>query len=109
MNKRVEKKVKKDQRQDIHKILDQVLDINGLGARKRSLTGELPTAFFTFSGHVAEVEVSIHGRGWDHGHHGREFQAYTDDPDSLEQMLEEIKRYVSKKAETPAGGAARES
>lgn len=67
MNKRAKKKAEKRIRGDIHKVLDIVLDINGLEERSRELTGTLPTAFFDFSGHISEVGISIYKDGWDEG------------------------------------------
>lgn len=67
MNRRIKKKIERRQRQTIHQMLDLVLDINGLGSRIQEVTGNAPTAFFDFSGHVARVEVTIHKHGWDTG------------------------------------------
>lgn len=55
-------------RAGLHKLLDLVLDINGVGRRDRETTGELPTAFFDFSGHTAAVHIRVHSRGWSSGH-----------------------------------------
>lgn len=52
------------QREKIHKILDIVLDGNGVGRRKCEITEDLPTLFFEFSGHVAWVEVRLYRDGW---------------------------------------------
>jgi hypothetical protein len=54
-------------REQIHELLDLVLDINGLESRTRETTGSKPTAFFEFSGHTAEVSVDVHTSGWDAG------------------------------------------
>lgn len=51
-------------RAEVHRVLDLVLDINGLGRRQEKLTGNLPTAFFKFSGHVANVSVEVCEKGW---------------------------------------------
>lgn len=67
MNKRLQKKTEKRRRQEIHKVLDLVLDINGLDRRDQEFTGNLPTAFFSFSGHVATTYVDIHPQGWRRG------------------------------------------
>ena len=64
MNKRAKKKAEKRIRGDIHKALDIVLDINGLDCRTHGLTGNLPTAFFYFSGHTAGIYADIHKDGW---------------------------------------------
>lgn len=65
MNKRLRKKNEKRVRKEIHKVLDLVLDINGVHRRKTELTGDLPTAFFEFNGHTASVGFSIYKDGWD--------------------------------------------
>lgn len=51
-------------RRDLHKLFDLVLDINGIDCRKREITGNLPTAFFSFSGHTGSAEIQIHDQGW---------------------------------------------
>lgn len=55
------------QREQIHRLLDVVLDCNGLDERKQSITGNLPTMFFSFSGHVAAVMIELHKNGWKEG------------------------------------------
>lgn len=67
MNKRGKKKAEKKKRAAVHKILDAVLDLNGLGCRSVDKTGNLPTAFFDFSGHVALLKVYVYRDGWDFG------------------------------------------
>lgn len=64
MNKRAKKKAEKLTRAKIHKTLDYVLDINGLKERKQEITGHLPTAFFSFDGHVAGVGYVVYKTGW---------------------------------------------
>lgn len=46
------------QREQLHEILDLVLDINDM---------ESPTAFFNFSGHVNGVDAQIYADGWKDG------------------------------------------
>ena len=48
MKKRLEKKVEKQKREQIHRLLDLALDINGLEHRSQTITGNLPTVFFEF-------------------------------------------------------------
>ena len=54
----------KKKREQFHRVLDLVLDINGFEARKQNETGCKPTVFFEYSGHIAEVKVDVHSRGW---------------------------------------------
>lgn len=64
MNRRTKKKAEKRMRAKVHKVVDLVLDINGLCPRRRSETGDKPTAFMYFSGHVAGISVDICKNGW---------------------------------------------
>lgn len=64
MKKRLEKKVEKMRRKKVHEILEMVLEINGTHSRTREKTGGKPTVFFDFSGHTAEIVVSLHKDGW---------------------------------------------
>ena len=75
MNKRAKKKAEKRRRALVHQILDVVLDINGTGCRKKEYTGNMPTAFFGFSGHISGVYVEIFRTGWDSGQK-RDFYEY---------------------------------
>ena len=67
MNKRMKKKAEKRKRKQIHELLDLVLDINGLEAREQNITGNLPTAFFEFSGHVGRINIRTYSDGWASG------------------------------------------
>ncbi len=67
MKKRLEKKIEKMRRKNVHEILEMVLEINGTNSRNRGLAGDKPTAFFDFFGHTASIVVSVHNNGWDFG------------------------------------------
>ena len=62
MNNRKRKiaQAKRQARRDIHRILDAVLDINGLQANEEPH----PTTFFKFSGHVEIIEAELYRDGW---------------------------------------------
>lgn len=64
MKKRLEKKVEKMRRKKAHEILEMVLEINSTYPRQRTFTGNKPTAFFEFSGHVSMVYVQVFRDGW---------------------------------------------
>lgn len=64
VKKRLKKKKEKIVRREIHNLLDAILDINGIAERKQEVSGNLPTAFFEFSGHVALAHFFIYDRGW---------------------------------------------
>lgn len=107
MKKRLSKKVEKLKRQKIHELLDLALDINGLGERRQKTTGNLPTVFFEFMGHVAWVNVDVCSNGWREGV-GRDKQVAACS-DSFESLSDAVNRVRCIKKDTPAGGAARES
>lgn len=67
--KRIEKKVEKLRRKKIHDVLEMVLEINGTHPRKLEKTGDKPTAFFDFYGHVASVDVKVCTDGWGNEKH----------------------------------------
>lgn len=62
MNNRKKKiaQAKRQARRDIHRILDAVLDINGLQGSEEPH----PTVFLDFSGHVGVIEVEFYEDGW---------------------------------------------
>ena len=47
----------------IGQIADLMYKINSTPTEQET-TGNLPTVFFEFSGHVCQVEISIHLNGW---------------------------------------------
>lgn len=57
-------KIKENNRQKLHELLDIAIDTNGFGARKKETTGDKPTVFFFFSGHTADATFSLHIDGW---------------------------------------------
>lgn len=51
-------------REQLHRILDLVLDINGLEERKPESTEKKPTTFLSFYGHTNTIDVSVYKKGW---------------------------------------------
>ena len=98
MNRR-QKKAENIRRAKIHRILDQVLDINGLEARKREETGDKPTAFLYINGHIGTASVSIDYLGWSPDKSAdfkREFGmnpiGYHDSIDDVIKQLDDLKK-----------------
>lgn len=103
MNKRMKNKIEKRRRQQICKVLDLCLQINGLQESKKKRTGNHPTTFFMFSGHVALVEVDVHEHGWDSEWDSRkEYHAYLKQSGDFEELIEQLKK------ETPGAATPRE-
>lgn len=93
MNKRAKKKADKRRRAVIHGIIDEVLNINGLEPRNREETGNKPTVFLDFSGHVAWITVRIHSNGWEsYEPEDINIQAYMNWQDDLKDMLCALKK-----------------
>lgn len=85
-----------EKREKLHQILDLVIDINGFDSRRVSLTGDKPTAFFWFSGHVSSLEVFLYTRGYKRNSKCNvKMEDYIDEEnpklDEMIQKLEEIK------------------
>lgn len=99
MNRRQKKKTEKIRRGKLHRILDQVLDINGMEARTRELTGDKPTAFLYINGHIGTASVSIDYSGW-HPDKSDDFRAefglkhivYLDSIDDVIKQMDYIRR-----------------
>ena len=101
MNRRMKKKAESIRRKKLHRILDQVIDINGLGKRQAKLTGDKPTAFYWFNGHTGDLSVTVHSMGWhtgsnpsyradpylDESQYGPSFDSVIRDLDDLKEQL----------------------
>lgn len=62
------KKVLKEQQQETRGIVKQIFDLGlaiNSNCTQRETTGEKPTVFVSFSGHIAGVHVEIYCKGWD--------------------------------------------
>lgn len=105
MNNRLKKKAEKRKRERIHKLLDVVLDINGFEKRQQEKTGNLPTAFFEFSGHVYWVEVSAYKQGYrDYEHADISIITHANSPKEIDDA---IKQMQNLKAESLSAKARR--
>lgn len=111
MNKRLRKKIEKNRRRDIHRILDMALDINGLGSRMRDTTGNKPTVFVELMGHIARMEVRVYSQGWDsHCLADKIFGGHFNNQEELKHMTKYLKQYHTLiLAETPGAATPRES
>lgn len=78
MNQRAKKKAEKNKRRKFTELLDLALQANGLENRTRKESGNLPTVFFEFSGHVSWITVQVHPNGWESYAPYKEVTVYTD-------------------------------
>ena len=80
--------------EEIKEIIDICMKVNGTEVRTKEETGELPTVFFSFSGHIACMYVDVHEHGWESGESAtKEFVFRTGEVLTYEKM-EEFKRYM---------------
>ena len=92
MNQRLKRKIEKRRRQQICEALDLCLQINGLQKSDQEYTGNHPTAFCNFSGHVADVSIRIYVRGWKTREDpDKTLMGRITCPDELDQMIHELK------------------
>ncbi len=104
MKKRLAKKIEKMRRKKVHEALEIALEINTTQKRDQDITGRKPTVFFSFSGHVADVDVSVYQNGWSftRGAEGRWCAlAYLNCAGDMERLLKEL---ANKKKELQDAG-----
>ena len=106
MRDRVRKKAEKRRREQLHELFDLALEINGLELRQQEATGDLPTVFFDFSGHVGWVTISVHLHGWNHGDADKQLTVRIERKAEIRNAIHWLKAIKEK---TPAAGTARES
>lgn len=82
------------QREQLHKLLDIVIDGNGFEHRKREYTGTLPTLFFEFSGHVNDLSIRLCEDGWEPSAHYQEYNFYLD-YDITDEKVETFRAVVN--------------
>lgn len=55
-------------REQLHRLLDLIIETNGFEPRRREITGTLPTVHFEYYGNVNKVVMYIHPDGYDSVH-----------------------------------------
>lgn len=53
--------------QDVRDVVELAVKVNSTSARKKELTGNLPTVFFAFYGHDVNLEIRVYENGWEPG------------------------------------------
>lgn len=89
---------KEKQREQLHKLLDIVIDGNSFERRDREITGTLPSLFFDLSGHVNSVEICLFPDGWKAGAYREEYEFKLEN-DISDKAVETIRAAVSKALE----------
>lgn len=78
MKQRAKKKAEKNKRRKFAELLDLALQANGLENRTGKETGDLPTVFLDFYGHVSRVDVRVYPNGWESWAPHKDVAVYTD-------------------------------
>lgn len=82
-------------REQLHRLLDAVLDVNGFEGRQKEKTGNKPTVFFSLFGHVANCEVKVYKTGWAEGKHSDLWNDfYFDEPMQVDELIRQLQRLV---------------
>ena len=64
MTKKVLKEQQREAREIVKQIFNLALEINS-NCTQRETTGEKPTVFVSFNGHISGVHIEIYCKGWD--------------------------------------------
>ncbi len=77
-------------REQLHRILDIVIDTNSFEARTRSDMGTLPAVFLEYSGHVNQLQLTIHANGWRSGENAEKLIDCWLDKPFTEEFLQKV-------------------
>lgn len=92
---------KEQTRKQLHRLLDIVLNTNGLESRNRDETGNLPTMFFRYHGQVNQIEIEICRNGYETGADTDTLLArYLDKADAISDESIELVEEICKDALT---------
>lgn len=77
-------------------LFELCMKINSTEKRDRAVTGDLPTTFVTFNGHVANIRIEIFMHGWEKDEVAdKAFDLWMNSPDYSEVCTEAF-RYLTK-------------
>ena len=93
-------------RNQLQTLLEIVLETNGYEARKQDETGNMPTMFMEYSGHVNLLKITIHPDGWYRNADGKLLlETYLDKPleaEEIEYVEAMCSKYLNKEKEPSA-------
>lgn len=86
----------------VMELIQLAIGINGMGKRDRELTGNLPTVFIYYSGHVSSIDFVIYETGYDYLESCDRMEMYIYEPieefnknyDTIKSRLLKIKQEV---------------
>lgn len=83
------------------KLFKLCMDINTLAPRKQDVSGDLPTMFFKFNGHIGTFQIDIHLNGWySYAHADKIFtlsgcETYWDKYEDAYKYLKDLKKKMT--------------
>lgn len=95
MNDFNEKPITAEVRELVLRIMERAMFYNSTSTEQK-ITGNKPTFFVKFSGHIATLEVDIHTSGWNSQCNSEEFAirlvevGYNGTPDDIRSKLESV-------------------
>ena len=95
MNDFIEKPITAEVRELVLRIMERAMFYNSTSTEKKC-TGDKPTFFVKFSGHIATLEVDIHTNGWKPQCNSEEFTiclveiGYNGTSDDIQNKLESV-------------------
>lgn len=76
-------------------LFELCMKINSTEKRDREVTGDFPTTFVTFNGHVANIRIDVFLHGWEKGAVAdKAFELWTNSPEYSEACTEAF-QYLS--------------
>ena len=90
-----------ERREYLHKILDEIIDINGLQRSNQKKTGNHPTITADLMGHVGNIIVRVYETGWEPTFSQYEqMMASFEESNTYDNNVKELYEWLRKKKES---------
>ena len=90
-----------ERREYLHKILDEIIDINGLQRSNQKKTGNHPTITADIMGHVGNIIVRVYENGWEPTFSQYEqMMASFEESNTYDNNVKELYEWLRKKKES---------
>lgn len=89
-----------EKKKKIHKILELVFEVNEIKQKTRDLTGDKPTLFFEYAGHINSITVSANEHGWVPGEEKEYYESicfdFADSEDRIKAVIDYLQGLKSR-------------
>ena len=90
-----------ERREYLHKILDEIIDINGLQRSAQTETGNHPTITADIMGHIGNIYVRVYENGWEPTcSQYEQMQASFEESNIYNNNVKELYEWLRKKKES---------